>query len=284
MLGPTVLALAAMCCFGIGDFIYKRSASAGIKPIHFITTQTVVFALLTLLYAWVTNTIVIIPGALWNGLAGLLMMISFLHFFKSLANGPISINAPIFRLNFIITAVLAIMVLHEPLTALKVVAVCFAFAAIWLLLGSRNPSTRMQGISQRSLIDVTVATTALGAANFCHKVGVSSGVLPETGMLASATVFTTLAILTTIIEDRKFAVPYTAWKHSAPAALASVCAFLFLLHALAIGQASVLVPIAQMGSMVSVGLGVLFLGETMTPRKFGGLAAAIAALALLAAS
>jgi uncharacterized membrane protein len=101
---------------------------------------------------------------------------------------------------------------------------------------------------------------------------------------ASATVFTTLAILTTIIEDRKFAVPYTAWKHSAPAALASVCAFLFLLHALAIGQASVLVPIAQMGSMVSVGLGVLFLGETMTPRKFGGLAAAIAALALLAAS
>jgi uncharacterized membrane protein len=72
------------------------------------------------------------------------------------------------------------------------------------------------------------------------------------------------------------------WVHSAPAALALVCAFLFMLHALSAGQASVLVPIAQMSFVVPASLGILWLGETVTPRKIGGISAAVAAVAALA--
>lgn len=41
-------------------------------------------------------------------------------------------------------------------------------------------------------------------------------------------------------------------------------------------------PIAQMGFVVAAELGVVFFGEGWTGRKVGGLAAAVAALALLA--
>jgi hypothetical protein len=43
MFGPTECALTAMCFFGLCDFIYKRSAGTGIKPLQFITVQTLVF-------------------------------------------------------------------------------------------------------------------------------------------------------------------------------------------------------------------------------------------------
>jgi uncharacterized membrane protein len=281
--GPTEYAFAAMCCFGISDFIYKRSAGTGIKPMHFITSQTLVFCPLIVGYAWLTGTLVLIPAALWNGIAGLFMLIGFLHFFKSLTTGSVSVNAPIFRLNFIVTAALAILILHESVSILKVTAVAFAVAAAWLLLGIAGRKTA-QTIDRRSFMNVAIATIALGSANFFHKLGLSAGVLPETGIVASASVFCALATIMTILKNRKFDVPSEAWKHSSPAAVALVCAFLFLLHALTNGPASVLVPIAQMGFIVPAVLGIAFLGERLTARKVGGLAAAVAALGALAAS
>jgi uncharacterized membrane protein len=50
------------------------------------------------------------------------------------------------------------------------------------------------------------------------------------------------------------------------------------------GQASVLVPIAQMGFIVAALLGIVVLRERITPRKAVGLLAALAALAVLAAN
>ena len=59
---------------------------------------------------------------------------------------------------------------------------------------------------------------------------------------------------------------------------------MFLLHALAGGQASVMVPVAQMGFVFTALLGVAMFGETFNARKRVGLLAAAAALALFAMS
>jgi len=58
-------------------------------------------------------------------------------------------------------------------------------------------------------------------------------------------------------------------------------AFICLLHGISLGQASTVVPIAQMGFIVSAVLGTLVLREPLTLRKGLGLAAAAAALAAL---
>jgi drug/metabolite transporter (DMT)-like permease len=47
-------------------------------------------------------------------------------------------------------------------------------------------------------------------------------------------------------------------------------------------EASIAVPIAQMGFVVTALLGVAFLGEAFTWRKAAGIAVAVAALAFLA--
>ena len=279
MTGGTGYAFAALVCYGLGDFIYKRATTAGIKPHHFLMGQAWCFCPAVFLYAWATGTLVVGPPAAWGALAGVLIFVAFYNFLRSLAAGSVSINAPIFRLNFVITAILAIAVLGEPLRPAMPVALVMALAATWLLLGGLDRRTK---IDRGSLVSVLIAPVALGAANFFHTLGLRHGSSPETLLVAQAAVFVTLSTVFVRVVDGKIAPPAATWPHAAAAAVALICAFLFMLHAITRGPASVLVPIAQMGFVVTAALGILVLREPMTARKAAGLAAALASLAVLA--
>jgi len=281
MTGGTGYAFAALVCYGLGDFIYKRATAAGVKPHHFLMGQAWCFTPAIILYAWATGSLVVQVSALWNGLAGLFMFIGLFNFLRSLAAGSVSIVAPIFRLNFVVTAILAILLLHEPLTPALPVALLLALAATWLLLGGREGGDRRE-IDRRALATVAVATLALGAANFFHAVGLRQGSTPETALAAQAVVFVTLATGVVRNTDGAIVPPRGIWKYTAAAAAVLFGAFLLMLHGLAIGPASILVPITQMGFVVTAALGVVALGEPATARKAAGLAAAVAALAVLA--
>jgi len=279
MTGGTEYAFAALVCYGLGDFIYKRATTAGVKPHHFLMGQAWCFCPAVFLYAWATGTLVVGPAAAWGALAGLLIFIAFYNFLRSLAAGSVSINAPIFRLNFVITAVLAIAILGEPVRPAMPVALMLALAATWLLLGGTE---RHAMIDRGSLAAVLVATVALGAANFFHTLGLRHGSSPETLLAAQAAVFVTLSTVFVRVVDGRIAPPAAMWRHAAAAAVVLIFAFLFMLHAIARGPASVLVPIAQMGFVVSAALGILVLREPMTARRSAGLAAALATLAVMA--
>jgi uncharacterized membrane protein len=114
-----IFAIVAMVCYGISDFIYKQAAVAGIRADHFLMAQAWFFCPLVILYALTTPTLVIDPAALWGSLAGVFVFIGFYFFIRSLAAGSVSTNASIFRLNFIVTAALAIALLDEPLTSTR---------------------------------------------------------------------------------------------------------------------------------------------------------------------
>lgn len=280
MTGGTGYALAALACYGLGDFIYKRATAAGVKPHHFLMGQAWGFAPAIVLYGLATGTLVLRTSAIWNALAGLFMFIGLFNFLRSLASGPVSIAAPIFRLNFVVTSVLAILVLGEPLTPAMPIALILALAATWLLLGGERD--KRAELNRSSLIAVLIATLSLGAANFFHAVGVRHGSTPETALSAQAVVFVTLATIFVRVTDGAIAPPRAMWKHAAAAAAVLMGAFLLMLYGLTLGPASVLVPITQMGFVVTAALGIALLGEPVTMRKTAGLVAAVGALAALA--
>jgi uncharacterized membrane protein len=135
-----------------------------------------------------------------------------------------------------------------------------------------------------SLLRVVLATVAMAFTNFFYKVGLEHGAVPETMVAAQAWMFCSLATITGLSQFDRSRIPSGAWRYSACAALALFGAFVFLMHALLLGPASVLVPVAQMSFVITALVGVAMFGERLDLRKSIGLAVAAVALVLFAAS
>jgi drug/metabolite transporter (DMT)-like permease len=282
---PVVYAIVAMFCYGLSDFIYKQAASAGIRADHFLMAQGWFFCPLVILYALATHTLVLDPVALWGSLAGVFIFIGFHYFIRSLITGSVSTNASIFRMNFIVTVILVVIFLGEPLTASKIAGLALSLLAAWLLLGAENNAERTPNEAERrSLVQVVIATLAFGTSNFFHTVGLRHGAVPETLAVAQAALFMPVATVAVYFADRTLRAPPATFRYGAAAALTLLGATIFLLRGVADGQASVLVPIAQMGFIIAALLGVFILRERVTIRKVVGLVSALAALAVLAKS
>ena len=131
-------ALAAMLCFGASDLIYKRAAVGGVDGRQFAMLQAWVFCPGVTLYAWLSGNLHVNAAALWGALAGVFLLVAVINFVSSLRDTAVSTNAPVFRLNFTVTAALAILLLGEPFSATKAVALGCALAAVWLLLAERG--------------------------------------------------------------------------------------------------------------------------------------------------
>jgi drug/metabolite transporter (DMT)-like permease len=282
---PVVYAICAMVCYGLSDFIYKQAASAGIRADHFLMAQGWFFCPLVILYALATHTLVLEPVALWGSLAGVFIFIGFHYFIRSLITGSVSTNASIFRMNFIVTVILVVILLGEPLTASKIAGLALSVLAAWLLLGAGDNAERTPNeVGRRSLVQVVIATLAFGTSNFFHTVGLRHGAVPETLAVAQAALFMPIATVVVYFTDRTPRAPLVTFKYGAAAAIMLLGATIFLLRGVAEGQASVLVPIAQMGFIIAALLGISILRERVTIRKVVGLVSALAALAVLAKS
>ncbi len=273
-------ALVAMLCFGVSDLIYKRATAAGIQAKHFAMLQAWVFCPGVTLYAWLTGTLEPHASALWGSLAGVFLVVAVHNFLASLKTGTVSTNAPIFRLNFTITAALAVLLLGETLTPHKLAALACTLVAVWLLLA--EPAQKRP--SWTSVAQVLIATVAMGLTNFFYKVGLQHGALPETVVAAQAWAFCSLATLIAVVSDRGYRAPAKGWHYAPAAAIVLVGGFVSLLHGLALGPASVLVPVAQMSFVFTALLGALMFGERLNTRKCIGLAVAASALALFTVS
>ena len=130
MTPATGYAVAAMICFGLGDWVYRRAARDGVAAHHFLMGQAWLFCPTVILYAAASGSLTVGGAALWGNLAGLFLFLGFYLFARSLRTGPVSVNGPIFRLGFVVTVVLAIVTLGEPLTLAKAGGLALALAAV----------------------------------------------------------------------------------------------------------------------------------------------------------
>ncbi len=269
-----------MLCFGASDLIYKRAAATGVSGREFAMLQAWTFCPGVTLYAWLSGNLVVTLATLWGVAAGLFLLVAVINFMRSLQDGAISTNAPIFRLNFAVTVTLAVLLLGETLSPSKIAALAATPVAVWLLLAEPGP----QRVELKSLARVIVAAVAMGCGNFCYKVGIINGALPETMISAQAWLFCPAATLLFWETSPRMTLTRGAWRYGSAAAIVLIIGMIGLLHGLKVGFASVLVPVAQMGFVVTALFGALVFGETLNARKGLGLAVAAAALALFAVS
>ncbi|MEI9804807.1 MAG: EamA family transporter [Pseudolabrys sp.] len=136
---------------------------------------------------------------------------------------------------------------------------------MWLLLAAPGALSGLANV--KALQRVLIATVAMGCANFFYKVGLRAGALPETLVAAQAWAFCSSATVIGWLRERRFRFTPGGWRYSALAALALGFGFVLLLHGLAVGPASVLVPVAQMGFVFTALAGIAMFGESFDSRK-----------------
>src|SRR5437773_4104156 len=91
-------ALGAMLLYGVADFVYKRGAAAGAEPHQFLMVQTWFFSSFAILYGFFSGALALNRGALWGAAAGVLVVIGYYNFARSLKSGAVSTHATIFRM------------------------------------------------------------------------------------------------------------------------------------------------------------------------------------------
>jgi uncharacterized membrane protein len=283
MMSGVEYALGAMLFFGIGDLIYKRGGLAGVQPHHLLMVQSWVFLPTVTVFGWLSGTLAFVSGTLWGCAAGLFIWLGFYNFAHSLGSGSISVNAPIFRLSFVMTAVLAIVFLGESLTWAKALGILLALIATWLLLavpGASAAGKREETLP--SLVRVAIATVAVGIGNLIYKLGLRAGATPASLVVAQACVVVPISTLFVALIDRRPRLSVAVLRYAPAAAIVLAVAFALMVGSLTQGEASSLIPIAQMGFVVTALFGFLFMREAFTARKGAGLLAALGALASFA--
>ena len=280
-----LLALISMCCYGLGDLVFKFAARKGLPFHRFLILQTVFFLPSALFLGWITDSLHFGMPFMFGMCAGVTLYFALLYFSISLNTGDVSVVAPVFRSSFVLSGILALLFLNESLTLNKIFAFALLVLAAFLLLS--NLSFRSNQASEiktdksyfKSLI---IATVLLGISGFIYKLGAIAGGNSISIVTGQATVFFTLAFSASYYKDKRI---IFLWKYlylGFAAAFFLFLALYFLLEALKSGPATTVVTISQMGFVVTAILGTFIFKEKISLRKVLGLVCSIVAMVLLA--
>lgn len=272
-----LLSLASMALVGTADLLTRRATLRGVTTGSFMVLQSWFFGPTAFAWAVATGSVRWSVGFLFGPLAGVLAFVATYSFLRSLQapGAQVSVNASIYRLNLAVTAILAIIVLGEGVTLPKVAGLVLAVAAV-LLLG--ETSARRAALVARGVGWAFGAMVAFGLVLFLYKVGVMFGASPPLLIFGQFCSLTTIAFCYATWGEGGVRFTRAIWLHAPACGVLNASGRVLLAWALTSGEASAAVPVSQMSFVFTFLLAAPLFGEAVTPRKLGGLVAAILAV------
>jgi drug/metabolite transporter (DMT)-like permease len=275
-------ALLSLFAAGILDVIFARYSRA--RPVSgpylfgigavVIVGEAAVIAVLRVPFAFDAD------AALLGVCAGAVVMLANALLIESLARVNVSLGSTIYRLNTIVVVVFAVLLLGEALTVPKSAGIALGVLAVVLLYqhGGRGSDDRLL------LAGVGLAVTAAllrAAFGIVSKIGLSNGTDPFAFMLYVGIGWTVAAAGYGIVRRERPGSLRETLPYAVVAGALVCLVATFLLLGLRSGQASVVIPIANMSFIVAMVTSAALGMERITPRKLVAVGLAAAAIALL---
>lgn len=274
-----LLALLSMFLVGIADFVYSRAVRKGVTPATMLCSQGLIFLPMVTLWAILEGSYAWTPYVFLGPIAAFLILFGTSAFMKSVHLGQATISTPIYRINFVITALVAILFLNEPMTLHKGMGFLFAAGAIFFLSEFPLHIAVIPRERASSILWAVAAMMSLGILNVVYKIAVSHGVAPAMFLHSQAIFFNTFVFIFAFLKQGGPHFSRTAWAHASITAVTLLTGLISLLAAFRLGQASVVAPIGQLSFVVSALMATIWLRERFTKRKALGLLLAIATIA-----
>ena len=275
------LALTALVVGAVADLLYRVGQTRGIDTGIFLFWQSTIFTTGIWAVAAATGQVGdILPGTwTWGLPAGLLSYIGLYLFILSLRSGDAGVNAPVFRLNFVVAAAGGILLLNEAASLPKIAGILLAMLSVFSLLNLGV--VRQDGSARQSLVAVVAASLLFGSAGVLSKQALNEGSDAVPLILTQTVSFHGSAIMYVLLTRR--------WRPNAPTVrFVPPISFLqlvwsvLLFRALALGEASVIFPVVQLSFVLTAVMAVVFLKEAVTRTRAGGWGLAVLAVGALA--
>ncbi|HYB73269.1 MAG TPA: DMT family transporter [Candidatus Sulfotelmatobacter sp.] len=272
-----LLSLGSLVLVGTADLLFRRATLRRFAPASFMVMQSWFFGPTALAFAAATGNIRWTPAILWGLVAGVLSFVATYSFLRSLQapGGQVTVNAPIYRLNLVVAAILAILFLGERLTWHKAAGLLLAAGAVLLLseFSFRRLGARPGGVGWAFL-----AMAAFGLLLFVYKIGVMLGAPPPLLIFGQFCALTTIALCYATWVEGGLRLTRTIWAHAPICGVLNSSGRVLLAWALQSGEASATVPVSQMSFVFTFLLAAPLFGEPITRRKAAGLLAAVLAI------
>jgi drug/metabolite transporter (DMT)-like permease len=276
-------ALLSLCFAGMNDVVFKRYSMKDRSRGAIVFGIGVVWALLQGFTLWGKGgALHLDPVTLGYGLAaGAMLALSNLLLIESLTHIEVSLGATIYRLNTIGVVLLSILLLHESPGPLNLLGIGVGVVAVLLL--ARKPTSGKGAALQTGFVWLAIAASGLRALyGVTSKAGLNQGADTDTMLLVAALCWIAGGFLYARLREGRFRLTPKKALYALVSGMLVHLIVYFLLAAMQQGQASIVIPIANLSFVVALLISVAVGMERLSPRKLAAIGCASASIWLLA--
>lgn len=275
-------ALLSMTFGGFIDTLYKVYARKARSRGMYLFGMGLVWLLLQLVALGIRGEAFVFDGInLGYGLAaGAMVTMSNLLYIESMAHLDISLGATIYRLNTVGVVVLGVLFLGEPLGGVKMLGITCGVVAV-LFLYQRQHSRRAGAVSY-FLGAIILAAILRAAFGVISKAGITSGASPSMLMVLAAASWVGGGLCYALWREQRMSVGRNEVGYCLASGVVVFAIANFLILGLRHGEATVVIPIANLSFIAALAMSILLRYERITARKIVAVAFASAAIFLLA--
>ncbi|MBQ8754709.1 MAG: EamA family transporter [Lentisphaeria bacterium] len=276
-----VFALCCLACAACNDFVFKLFTRVERSKGQFVALVGILWFL----------TLVWLPRdpandwkmtLLWGGISGFLSLTSNILLIEAMARQSAGLCSTIFRLNMVLVVLGATFILNEKLTGLQWVGIGLAILAVLAFIPRKSGSEAAKKAGMIGFGMVLLAAFLRAGMGLSYKYGFLHGADQNGVAVVNSFFWIFGGLLYAFLVERNFKFPDKLLLGYGALSGVLVAGIVFFMAAsVNLGNASIVLPIAQMSFLGTLLLSVLFLKEKVDILKIIAVLSGTAAILLL---
>ncbi len=283
MLSPAIVfALLSLVIGGLNEVVFKRYSAIERSRGMMICGVGVVWTILLITDVTIRGETMAFSPVTWSyGLvAGIIIAIANILLLESLRHMEVSLGSTIYRLNTIAVVFLSVIFLGESLSLIKLAGIGCGITAV-LLLYRQQHSTGTHSSLRTGLFIVIAGALLRAVYGVVTKAGLTEGASADALMLISAMCWIISGGLYAVLIEHRYSITRAKLVYSLISGLFVYGIVKTLVTALSLGEASVVITIANMSFLMSLLVALVLKMEVLSRKKIAAMLFAISAITLL---
>jgi uncharacterized membrane protein len=277
-----IFALLSLVFAGINDVIFKMYSMKDRSRGMYVFGIGLVWTLLQIVTFGAKGINLIFDDVTlgFGLLAGLFLTISNILLIESLTHIDVSLGSTIYRLNTIGVVILSVLLLREPLGMIKCLGIVCGIIGVQLLC-KRERDCQGKSTFRVFFMLAVMASLLRAAYGVSAKAGILLNADTQKMVLLMSSSWMMGGVCYARLREKRFTFSRKQVAYSLCSGILVFLIVYFLMLALELGQASIVIPVANMSFIIALTLSVAMKMEVLNFRKFLAILFAVGSIILL---